>query len=166
VASNADLSALTKSGDFREDLFYRLNVIPVRLPPLRRRREDIPLLAEHFATKHRPDDPPRITQAALETMMDYTWPGNVRQLENELMRATVLCGDVLDHEHLSDEVLGGASQMSEGPEQLDMETHLNSLKRKLIQLALKRARGNRTRAAELLGVSRYGLQKMLARLGL
>jgi len=166
VASNADLAALTKSGAFREDLFYRLNVIPVRLPPLRRRKEDIPLLAEHFVSKHRPEDPPHITQSALEVLMDYTWPGNVRQLENEMMRATVLCGDVLDLEHLSDEVVGGASQMSEGPEQLDLETHVGSLKRKLIQLALKRARGNRTKAAELLGVSRYGLTKMLTRFGL
>jgi transcriptional regulator with GAF, ATPase, and Fis domain/tetratricopeptide (TPR) repeat protein len=166
VASNADLTALVASGAFREDLFYRLNVIPVRLPPLRKRQEDIPLLAEHFAAKHRPDDVPRMTQVALEALIDYPWPGNVRQLENELMRASVLCADVLDVEHLSEEVLGGASLISEAPESLEMEPQLNSLKRRLIQLALKRSRGNRTKAAEQLGVSRYGLQKMMTRLGL
>ncbi len=164
VASNADLGAMVKAGTFREDLFYRLNVVRIELPPLRKRTEDIPLLAEHFVRKHGGDRPPRISKEALEALMDYPWPGNVRQLENEVMRAIVLCENTVEIDNLSEELISGVSQMSESIADLNMNNQVERLKRRLISLALKRTGGNQTAAAAILGLSRYGLQKMMARL--
>ncbi|MCP4677230.1 MAG: GAF domain-containing protein [Deltaproteobacteria bacterium] len=164
VASNTDLGAMVKAGTFREDLFYRLNVMCLRLPPLRNRTEDIPLLIEHFARKHGGEHPPRISKEALEALMDYPWPGNVRQLENEVMRAIVLCDETVEIDHLSEEIVSGVSQMSESIMDLNMNNQVERLKRRLISLALKRTGGNQTAAATILGLSRYGLQKMIARL--
>jgi serine/threonine-protein kinase PknK len=163
VASNADLSDMVKMGAFREDLYYRLSVISLKLPPLRNRKEDIPLLAEHFCRKHGGDNPPGIAKETLEALIDYPWPGNVRQLENEMMRAIVLCGDAVELNHLSEEIISGGSQISELYADLNVSRQVERVKRRLISLALKRTGGNQTAAAELLGLSRYGLQKMLAR---
>src|SRR5947207_10955527 len=82
AATNSDLAKMVAEGAFREDLYYRLNVIPITLPPLRERRDDIPLLATHFLEKFSPDSPIHVSQAAMRALMAYTWPGNVRQLEN------------------------------------------------------------------------------------
>jgi len=167
AASNADLLELVKAQRFREDLYYRLNVVSVRLPPLRERREDIPLLARHFLDKHAGGaGPPEISKGALEMLMGYHWPGNVRQLENEMMRAGVLCDGALDVDHLSDAVAEGSGFAGDDGSELQMERQLDRVKRRLIRMAMRRSGGNRSRAAEMLGLSRYGLQKMMARLGM
>src|SRR6201999_2571228 len=98
VASNRDLGRLVEQGKFREDLFYRLNVVRVGLPPLRERRDDIPLLVEHFLVKHAGASgrkPPRLERAALHKLVGYRWPGNVRELENEILRAAALGGEII-----------------------------------------------------------------------
>ncbi|MCP4602139.1 MAG: GAF domain-containing protein [Proteobacteria bacterium] len=163
VASNADLSAMVKDGTFREDLYYRLNVMSIKIPPLRKRTEDIHLLAEHFTAKHGGDNPPRISKQALEALIQYPWPGNVRQLENEMMRAIVLCDDIVEIDHLSEDIISGVSHISESLADLNMNRQVERLKQRLISIALKKTGGNQTNAAELLGLSRYGLQKMIAR---
>ncbi|MFO8072277.1 MAG: sigma 54-interacting transcriptional regulator [Polyangia bacterium] len=168
AASNADLEKRVRAGAFRRDLFYRLDVIRVKLPPLRARREDIPALVDHFVSARAGERRPRISKRAMEALLSYSWPGNVRQLENEITRALVLCEEVLEEEHLSEAVLGGgADSLPDRDEnELEMGARVDALKSRLIRTALRRTGGNRSRAAELLGVSRFGLQKMIARLGL
>ena len=92
AATNSALQEMITEGSFREDLYYRLNVIPITLPPLRDRREDIPLLVAHFLKKFAPDAPPQMSQGAMRSLMAYAWPGNVRQLENAIERAVTLSG--------------------------------------------------------------------------
>ncbi|MBN2342393.1 MAG: sigma 54-interacting transcriptional regulator [Deltaproteobacteria bacterium] len=164
VATNADLKKLVEEGKFREDLFYRLHVMEVCLPPLRDRREDIPVLADYFVKKHAPKRTIEISREALEQLMNYRWPGNVRQLENEMIRATVMCGSFLDVEHLSEGVRDFSMAGFEEGDTLVLEHHVNRLKKQLIKTALRKSRGNRSKASEMLGISRYGLQKMMARL--
>src|SRR5690606_29193359 len=104
AATNRDLRAMVSRGEFREDLFYRVNVINLGMPPLRERRDDIPLLVDHFLAAHAHGRPaPRLADACLARLMDYPWPGNVRELENELERLVVLAGDspVIDEVLLS-----------------------------------------------------------------
>ena len=165
AATNRDLEHEVRQGRFREDLFYRLNVIPIRLPPLRERRTDMPLLVEHFLAKHaEPGRPRQIAPEALEALVAYPWPGNVRELESVVERTLLLAdGEVI---HLSD--LPAAVRMRSGvaaggvpieiPEEgLDLE----ALERSLLLQALEKARGNVTRAARLLGLSRRTLQYRL-----
>jgi transcriptional regulator with GAF, ATPase, and Fis domain len=163
AATNQDLAKLVKEKRFRDDLYYRLHVMEIRMPPLRERREDVPILVEHFLAKHAGDRQIRVEPAALEAMCAFHWPGNVRQLENEIVRALVLCEATLGVEHLSDAVsqasLSGVSELAD----LDLERQLGILQRRMVRAALDRTGGNRTKAAALLGVSRFGLQKMLAR---
>jgi transcriptional regulator with GAF, ATPase, and Fis domain/tetratricopeptide (TPR) repeat protein len=163
VASNVSLKEKVKRREFREDLFYRLNVIGIEVPPLRQRREDIPLLAEHFVQKHAKEARRRISREAIEALMDFPWPGNVRQLENEIIRAVVLCDNVIEPIHLSDDIISGVSQLSDATLDLEMGHQVDRLKKRLIAIALKRTGGNQTAAAALLGLSRYGLQKMMSR---
>ena len=98
--------------------------------------------------------------------MAYRWPGNIRQLENEIMRALVLCDDVMEIEHLSETILEGSSFSMDDPTDLTMDRQVEQLKKRLIRRALKKSDGKRSRAAQILGVSRYGLQKMMARMGM
>lgn len=164
VASNTDLSTLVKQGNFREDLYYRLNVVTVALPPLRKRQGDVILLAEHFARKYSKGEMPRLSKEVLGALEEYPWPGNVRQLENEMMRAVLLCDGNITLDHLSEEITVGVSQMSDSDMDLDMTRQVDELKKRLVKRALNKTRGNQTAAAQLLGISRFGLQKMLARL--
>lgn len=164
TSSNQDLGEMVRAGTFREDLFYRLNVITVRLPPLRDRREDIPLLVEHFVAKHGARHVSGVDREALRRLTAYRWPGNVRQLENEMMRASVLADDVIREEHLSPEVVEGGE--GRRPDDLDLRAHVAQLERKLITKALERSSGNQSKASKLLGLSRYGLQKKMTRHGL
>ena len=161
-ATHRDLVALSASGRFRQDLLYRLDVISLRVPPLRERPGDIPLLCRHLIAKHashRMD----VSKPAMAALSGYAWPGNVRQLENELRRALVLADDEIRLEHLSPEI-----QRAEGRGQelstLDLRTRVDALETELLETALDRTGGNQTRAAELLGLSRYGLSKMMKRL--
>src|SRR5947208_3750174 len=171
AASNRDVAKAVADGALREDLFYRLNVIPVHLPPLRERREDIPPLVGHFLTSlsAKLGRPVRgVTPEALTVLEHHHWPGNVRELENVIERALVLgSGDTLEASALPSD-LGLPRNVQEKPveipeEGLDLEATLSQLEQRYIQIALARTGGVQTRAAELLRVSfrqfRYKLQK-------
>jgi transcriptional regulator with GAF, ATPase, and Fis domain len=168
-ASNRDLARLVEDGRFREDLFYRLNVVRVGLPPLRERRDDIPLLIEHFLSKHAKTvnkQPPKLQRAALQKLVGYRWPGNVRELENEILRAAALSGEVITVPDLSPQVAAGDPEAAWDSDDFGMKKRVERLERTLLREALARAEGNQTHAAKLLGLSRFGLQKKLRRYGM
>ncbi len=167
AATNRDLGRLVAEGKFREDLYYRINVIPVHLPPLRERPEDIPLLAEHFVAKFSQQMGKKVTglsAAALRLLQAYSWPGNVRELENAIERAVALeQGPTITAESLQ---LGtpGAGRIDPLPEAgFDLERHVQEIEREYIQEALRRAGGVKVKAADLLGMSfrsfRYYMKK-------
>ncbi|WP_437281811.1 sigma 54-interacting transcriptional regulator [Sorangium sp. So ce375] len=164
AATHRDLEALVRARAFREDLFYRLNIITIRVPPLRERATDVPLIVRHFIEKHG-RGPVRVTRGAMERLSAYGWPGNVRQLENEIRRAIVLCDGTIDREHLSPEIVQGGSA---APRELglNVRARIDALETELVRDALERTRGNQTQAAKLLGLSRFGLQKMIKRLAI
>ncbi|MET0409809.1 MAG: sigma-54 dependent transcriptional regulator [Polyangiaceae bacterium] len=162
-ATQRDLEAMVKSGTFRQDLLFRLNVISVRVPPLRERREDVLPLMKHFLEKYRPGQPPALSRSAADRLEGYDWPGNVRELENEARRALVMAEDLIMPEHLSAKVQGRAT-LSVDPDDLNVRRRIDQLETALVTDALERTGGNQTRAAELLGLSRFGLQKMMKRL--
>jgi serine/threonine-protein kinase PknK len=162
-ATHRDLSALVAAGKFREDLLYRLNVISVRVPPLRERFGDVAVLVQHFAKLHAAGRKPVFERAALDALAAYPWPGNVRQLENEVRRALVLTDDVIRLEHLSPDI-ALAQRPARAAEEFDLRGRVDALEADLVRAALRRTDGNQTRAAELLGLSRFGLQKMMKRL--
>jgi serine/threonine-protein kinase PknK len=164
AATRQDLAARVREGQFREDLFYRLAVVTLELPPLSARREDIPLLLRHFIQKHAPGRKLRVSSAALRAFVQRDYPGNVRQLENEVRRALALCEDDRIEERDLPQV-PGARAKHETADELDLHAQIDALSARLIEQALGQAAGNVTRAAELLGISRFGLQKMLKRLG-
>jgi len=164
AATNRDLPAEVRAGRFREDLFFRLDVLPLRLPPLRERPEDIPLLTEHFLRRFAAETgrPVRqIAPPALDCLMAYRWPGNVRELEHAIERAVLLSqGETLEVGDLPPAVQGGGGQgVEEAPLSLrEAVARLNAdLERGLIRRALARTGGNRTEAAALLGISRRAL---------
>jgi DNA-binding NtrC family response regulator len=164
---------MVRSGTFREDLFYRLNVVSVKVPPLRERRADILLLMKHFLNKHclakhgtttlASRAAPSVSESAAACLEGYAWPGNVRELENEARRALVMATDVITAEHLSPRVQG--KPQTAGPvNELNLRARVDQLETELVRTALDKTHGNQTRAAELLGLSRFGLQKMMKRL--
>ena len=164
AATNTDLDADLEAGRFRKDLYYRLNVFPVRLPPLRERVEDIPTLAEHFLRVYRERARravPSISPEAMRCLRAYPFPGNVRELENEIERAVALAdpGQAIGLEHLSERIrsIGGRP---EAPRTLN--DAIEQLKRRMIDDALREC-GSKTRAAERLGLTRQSLQQMLRR---
>ena len=165
-ATHRDLAALVREGKFREDLFYRLNVIGVSVPALRQRSGDVPLLVQNFVKMHAAGRRVRVSRSALDALAAYAWPGNVRQLDNEVRRALVLCDDVIDLEHLSPEVRDREGSEAARTDGLNLRRRLDVLEADLVRTALRRTQGNQTRAAELLGVSRFGLQKMMKRLAI
>jgi two-component system response regulator HupR/HoxA len=163
AATNADLEAEMAASRFRQDLYYRLNVFPVRLPPLRERPEDIPALAEHFLRTFRERARraiPGILPEALRCLRAYPFPGNVRELENEIERAVALAddGQLLGLEHLSDRLRAAAATGAP----VTLNEAIEQLKRRMIEDALREC-GSKTRAAERLGLSRQSLQQMLRR---
>jgi two-component system, NtrC family, response regulator HupR/HoxA len=164
AATNADLEADVAAGRFRRDLYYRLNVFPVRLPPLRERAGDIPALAEHFlrqACRRARRAVPAVGADALQLLQTYPWPGNVREMENELERAVALAdnGRPLGPVHLSERIAAGAGTVSTVP---TLNEAVEALKRRMIEDALHEC-GSKTRAAERLGLTRQSLQQMLRR---
>jgi two-component system response regulator AtoC len=176
AATNSDLERMVRDGTFREDLFYRLNVIPVALPPLRDRREDIPVLVQHFLDRFcREVAPPRagvtMSQGAMRRLMAHPWPGNIRQLENVVERAVALSAGRIQID-VGD--LPADFQAASVPEEpwaiplpddgLDLEAVLAGAERDLIERALARTDGNRRRAASLLGLKRTTLVEKLKRL--
>jgi len=169
AATNRDLRKAAAEGTFRDDLFYRLNVITLTMPPLRERREDIPLLASHFAALHGSavrGRPVGIAPAARTLLVRYDWPGNVRELSNAIERAVVLgLEDEIRPEDLPETLLETAApQSSSGPP--DYHEALNEAKRRIIQDALAANGGNVTRAAESLGLHPNHLHRLITSLGL
>ena len=161
AATHRDLEAMVRAGEFREDLYFRINVVPIEVPPLRARLEDVSLLVAHFLSKHTGDRAIGISPAAEIVLSTFDWPGNIRQLENEVLRALILCDEQIDIEHLS---ISGASQTESSALGLDLKAHVARLEGRLVRTALNRTEGNQTQAAKLLGMSRYGLHKMMKRL--
>jgi transcriptional regulator with GAF, ATPase, and Fis domain len=163
AATHRDLGAMVKARSFREDLFYRLDIIAVRVPPLRERPGDVPLLVHRFLQAYAPGRKVRVTPLAMERLALFAWPGNVRQLQNEVRRALVLSDGLIDVDHLSPEIAGreGAEVGEIG---LDLRRRTDLLERTLVRQALEQTDGNLTRAAKVLGMSRFGLQKMVKRL--
>jgi DNA-binding NtrC family response regulator len=164
AATNRDLSLAVKEGRFREDLFFRLNVVTIEIPPLRDRREDIPLLAEHFAHKHgRSDGARAISEGARELLLAYGWPGNVRELENVVARALALnpAGVILP-EDLPEHVRGAAPRGASPPGlALADRPALEEVERRYALLVLSEVGGNKTRAAEVLGIDRKTLYRLI-----
>jgi DNA-binding NtrC family response regulator len=167
AATNRDLEREVKEGRFREDLYYRLNVIPIVLPSLRERRTDIPHLVEHFVAKHSGDRKRSVSEEALKILMAYEWPGNVRQLESIVERALLLGeGDVVTPGDLPAAVRAGITASLDvfGLQIPDSGIDLEALERSLILKALEKAENNVTRAARLLGLSRRTLQYRLEKI--
>jgi len=169
AATNQDLRAALEQGTFREDLYYRLNVVPLNLPPLRERREDIPFLAEHFVRKLAPmvgSPVSGITEAAIQKLAAYHWPGNVRELENVIERSLVLCsGTVLDAPDIKLDTTPRTRPSAEGyflPEGMTLEEYEQAI----IREALRRAGGNKSQAARMLGLTRNALRYRLSQMGL
>ena len=163
AATNKDLEAAVRGGRFREDLFYRLNVVTLRIPPLRERPEDVPLLAEHFAAKHGRGEGATISAEAREILQAYEWPGNVRELENVIARALALnpSGVVLPAD-LPDGLRGAAPGQAKGlPLPPGLRPTLDELSRRYAALVLSECGGNKTRAAEQLGIDRKTLYRIL-----
>jgi two-component system response regulator HupR/HoxA len=175
AATNKDLKKQVTENRFREDLYYRLRVVEIELPPLRARREDIPLLAHHFLDKANERMSRKLsgfTNAAIDRLVAHPWSGNVRELENEVQRAVALApaeADSVSLEMLSEHVRGGAATGAGAaaalPEERDLNRAVDALKRAMIEHALEET-GSKTRAAERLGIPRQSLQKMMKRLAL
>jgi two-component system response regulator PilR (NtrC family) len=172
AATNRDLQEDVRAGRFREDLFYRLNVIQIRLPPLRERREDLPEFCAHFITRFAADlglPAPALSPEAMRLLQAHAWPGNLRELGNVLERAVTLAtGEVIGPELLPPGLRGAglrpAADATElPPEGLDLQAHLDAIERRVLEKALARAGGVKTEAARLLAMTfrsfRYRLQK-------
>jgi transcriptional regulator with PAS, ATPase and Fis domain len=177
AATNQDLETAIRDGRFREDLFYRLNVIPIEVPPLRKRREDIPLLVMHFLevlNQERGTKIESISDAALDVLCRYDWPGNVRELENLMERVTVLRGGGdLDLDDLPESIRRGPSpapaadvETGIGLEVGAFRTAVDQFQSNLIRVALTRSGGNKKEAAERLGLNRTTLIEKIKKLGL
>ncbi|CUS76881.1 two-component system, NtrC family, response regulator [Candidatus Kryptonium thompsonii] len=168
-ASKVDLFNLVKLGKFREDLYYRMSVIPIKIPPLRERREDIPLLIEHFLNKFgRPEL--KFTPEAMEAMIAYEWPGNVRQLENIVQRIVVLTkGNVVTREALPSEITGAIRSGIDNiwnKEKIDLEKVLADFEQRALRWALEKSGYNQTKAAEILNLKRTTLREKMKKYGL
>jgi DNA-binding NtrC family response regulator len=162
-ATNIDLSAASSAGQFRQDLLFRLNTVEIRLPPLRERREDIPVLAAHFLTRYaaryrRPIQ--GFDSAALQALEQYAWPGNVRELEHTLERAVLMCRTAKIQS--ADLSLSGARLQNQGLEELSLE----AVETILIRKAIQRFQGNVSQAAEALGLSRGALYRRMEKYGI
>ena len=177
TATNRNLEEMVREGEFREDLFYRISVLPIALPPLRERREDIPLLCKRFLAElpSAQHGRVRIDPPALQRLIDYSWPGNVRELQNELRRASILCDGVILEAHLAPHVVAGARTSSmastdDGVVPSERGTTLpemvGDLEVREIKKAWAKSGGNKSRAADMLGLSRFALQRKLEKYGM
>ncbi len=171
-ATNRDLAAEVEKGRFRQDLYYRLMVFPLQLPPLRERREDIPALAAHFLKRYAEEyrlDLPGFTQESLDALSSYAWPGNIRELENEVQRLTIQAEsghwiEVTDLSPRLRRVEGTVARVA--PKKGTLKEMMDQVERWLLQEALREHGGNKTRTAATLGITREGLHKKLAKFGL
>jgi len=175
AASNRDLKQMVERGEFREDLYYRINVLTLRLPPLRNRREDVPLLAESLlarAAREAGRPVPILLHEVQAALAAYDWPGNVRELENEMRRVLLIAGDSVRLEHLSPTITARPDRPAvPAPAQAlvamgDLRAAVADFERRAIEDALARAAGNKSRAAKELGISRFALQRKLDKYGI
>jgi two-component system response regulator AtoC len=178
AATNRDPQQAVAEGAMRQDLFFRLNVVCVEVPPLRERREDIQLLAEHFLQKYSAElgrPVPRLTEAAAQNLLAYGWPGNVRELENIMERAAVLCrGKTIEPQHLPQDITHAAAAPSPaagiiGAAEFDsllLDEHVETLEKQLIGAALERSDDNKSAASRLLGVSERTLWYKIKKYGI
>ncbi len=169
TSSNRDMLEEVKKGNFRDDLFYRIQVFPILIPPLPERQEDIPLLAAHFLEKlakklNRPVK--RLTPPALDLLMQFNWPGNVRELENEIERASTLAGEdsEIKVEYLSEKITGSKEQDATADvNEMTLAEATQRVERQMVTRALRESGGNRSQAARNLGLTRQGLLNKIAR---
>jgi len=180
AATNKDLKQAVEAGAFRDDLFYRLNVISISIPPLRDRKEDIPLLIEYFLKKHREVFKSRavgVSDEAMKILTDYSWPGNVRELENTLVRAMILCGSDLIQpgdlpEELGREVVKEGLKLPADREELKQmkkevrQKAKEEIEKRFIIEALRQGAGNVMRSAEMVGMDRRQFQNLLRKYGI
>lgn len=174
AASNADLRDMVKEGSFREDLFYRLNVIAIELPPMRRRREDIPLLISHFLEMYSQENrkaTPEVSPEVMKIFMDHPWPGNVRELENTIERAVVLCTDgriTVDDlpDYLKSPFSSDQPSMVVPSDGMSLKDAVSDYERAMILQSLELAGGIQKKAAELLHLKPSTLNEMMKRLGI
>ena len=167
AATNRRLEDAVADGDFREDLFFRLNVFPIRLPPLRERLDDLPILVAHIAERLRPRQAPAFTTSALEALVGYSWPGNVRELANLVERLIILCGPTVDGEAVRQVLRGGPPPPSASAALgRPLSEALDGYERGLIAAALSQAHGSVAEAARLLQTDRANLYRRMRRLGL
>jgi transcriptional regulator with GAF, ATPase, and Fis domain len=168
TATNRNLEDMIREADFREDLYYRINVLPITLPPLRERRQDVPLLVRRFLAALAKENNflVRISPDAMDALVRYRWPGNVRELQNEIRRAALLSDGVILESHLSELVRAGLDSLIDSSAvPAEKGTNLPDMVRNLemreIEKAYRLAKGNKSRAAEMLGLSRFALQRKL-----
>jgi two-component system response regulator AtoC len=173
AATNRNLRAEVDSGRFREDLYYRLDVVRISMPPMRERKEDIPLLVEHFLDKHRysqTSPPARISEEAMQALVDHDWPGNVRELENTIQRAVVMSqGGVITSHHILLSNLGDRQIVEIGrmvKEATPLHEILGQIEKMALMEAMQQAKGDRSEAARLLGLERPALYEKLREYGL
>jgi two-component system response regulator PilR (NtrC family) len=174
AASNRDLDRDVADGKFRSDLFYRLNVVHIDVPPLRDRREDIPVLVSHFLERYSREDGRTIvgfSPEAMKVLLEHSYPGNVRELENLVERAVALgAGDVIGIDALPDRLTGKLTPLPRGFEigdaGVDLDAEIAAVERGFIEEALRQSAGVLTRAAELLGISFRSLRYRVHKLGL
>ncbi len=174
AASNRDLEEQVRENSFREDLFYRLNVVQVRMPSLREAPEDIILLVEHFVRKysHAPTAGEVITPGALKALMAYPFPGNVRELENLVERCIVLGNNVITEESLPEKIFGyqrvlpGGDDFEIPPDGMNLEAYLDGIEKKILLKALDRSGGVKKKAAEILGLTFRSMRYRLAKFGM
>jgi two-component system response regulator AtoC len=178
TGSKRSLKEIVAEGKFRDDLFYRLNVIPINLPPLRERREDVPILMDHFIKRYfrqRNDEPRQVAPAVQQAFMRYPWPGNVRELENACERIAQTCTcdtvrvgcvpvSVLFHKYAEDQE--PIVETHDHPSAISLDDRLREVESNLISWALKVSSGNKSKAAELLNIKRSTLGDRVKKLGL
>ncbi|MBZ0255143.1 sigma-54 dependent transcriptional regulator, partial [bacterium] len=180
AATNRDLLTMSKQGEFREDLYYRLNVVPIHIPPLRERTEDIPLLVGAFLERFRRDNPTAphaFTSEAMNLLQGYSWPGNVRELRNAIERIAILCeAERVEVKHIPDELRSAVVPQGFGeppvPQDWDTfkdfkkvvrESAVSDVERRFVEDALSRTQGNVSKAAELVGMQRTNLHALMAK---
>jgi two-component system NtrC family response regulator len=171
AATNRDLGQAVEAGEFREDLFYRLNVVRVDLPPLSQRKDDLPALVAHFVKKYAAEvgrAAPQVSQEAMQVIYQHPWPGNVRELENAIERAVILAGDQITPADLPLEMRASreAAGESELPSGLSLNQALEDLERRMIRRALEKAGGVAAHAAEALGLTKSNLAYKLKKYGI
>jgi len=163
-ASNKDLAEMVSKGLFREDLMYRLNVLPMRLPPLRDRKDDVPILVDHFMKRFLRETGRgqlRMRPEVLDALCAYHWPGNVRELENEIRMLITFADDPITLDRLSERIRRSLAAPQETASHEGLTGRVEALEKSEIRRALEEAGGNKSRAAEILGISRFALQRKL-----